>query len=420
MSERLAVDGGPRSITGPLPKWPSFDDQTIQAVVEPLKSGRVNYWTGEMGMKFERRFAAWNGSRFAISTTNGTSALHTALAGLGIGPGDEVIVPSYTFIASSFSIVQAGAIPRFADVNREDHCISVESAAQLITERTKAIMPVHLYGNVTDMGPLLALAEKHGLVVIEDNAEAYGGAYKGRKTGSIGNAGCVSFCQNKTFTTGGEGGMVTTNDDDFAEIGRSFKDHGYWEEEHKDLLQMEALYPYIHHRVGFNYRMTEMQSVIGMVCLRRLDEWVDKRRENAHFLSECIGRIAQLEPPHEAPHVKHAFYKYAFTIKPETLKCSRDDFILALRAEGIPCIAGVPPSNQMEEVFQKHVGYGHTKCPFACPWYGDPPDYSKMKTPVAERIGARTVWLLVHPTVERKDLKDAATALEKVAGAYAV
>ena len=155
MTENLPFRGS-ETVPGPLPMWPAFDEKTIQAVVEPLKTGKVNYWTGTRGMEFEEKFAAWNGSKYAISTTNGTSALHTALAGLGIGPGDEVIVPSYTFIASSFSILQAGAIPRFADVNREDHCISVESAEQLINERTRAIMVVHLYGNVVDMDPILA------------------------------------------------------------------------------------------------------------------------------------------------------------------------------------------------------------------------------------------------------------------------
>ncbi|HNT88550.1 MAG TPA: DegT/DnrJ/EryC1/StrS family aminotransferase, partial [Candidatus Hydrogenedentes bacterium] len=163
MSEKLAIHGGPKAVEGPLPPWPCLDENAVRAVKAVLRSGKVNYWTGPKGMEFEQRFAEWQGSKFAISTTNGTSALHTALAGLGIGPGDEVIVPSYTFIASSFSILQAGAIPRFADVNRDDHCLSVESAAKLINERTKAIMPVHLYGNVADMDPILAFAKEHNL-----------------------------------------------------------------------------------------------------------------------------------------------------------------------------------------------------------------------------------------------------------------
>ncbi|MCX7424502.1 MAG: aminotransferase class I/II-fold pyridoxal phosphate-dependent enzyme, partial [Planctomycetia bacterium] len=186
-SGKLAIDGGPKAVTDKLVGWPKFDEKAIQAVEAVLRSGKVNYWTGNRGREFEEAFAKWQGSKFAVSAATGTAALHVALAALGIGPGDEVIVPSYTFIASSFSVVQAGAIPRFADVNLDDHCISVESAEKLVTPRTKAIMPVHLYGNVCDMGKVNAFAKKHNLKVIEDNAEAFGGSYKGKKTGTLGD-----------------------------------------------------------------------------------------------------------------------------------------------------------------------------------------------------------------------------------------
>ncbi|GAH42310.1 unnamed protein product, partial [marine sediment metagenome] len=231
-----------------------------RAVQDVLRSGKVNYWTGPKGMEFEKKFAAWQGSKYAISASSGTAALHIALTALGIGPGDEVIVPSYTFIASSFSIVQAGAIPRFADANIDDHCISVESAEKLVNKRTRAIMPVHLYGNVCDMDKVLDFAKKHNLFVIEDNAEAFGGVYKGRKTGTIGHIAACSFCQNKTFTTGGEGGMVTTDDEELTWQARSFRDHGYDVKQRLSLLELEQKLPYIHNIVGWNYRMTEMQS----------------------------------------------------------------------------------------------------------------------------------------------------------------
>src|SRR6476661_3663893 len=172
---QLAIQGGPKAVSNKLKGWPNFDEKAIRAVEDVLRSGKVNYWTGKRGMEFEKRFAEWQGSKYAVSVATGTAALHVALTSLGIGPGDEVIVPSYTFIATSFSVVQAGAIPRFADVNLEDHCLSVESAKKLINERTKAIMPVHLYGNVCDMEKINALAKKHNLYVIEDNAEAFGG-----------------------------------------------------------------------------------------------------------------------------------------------------------------------------------------------------------------------------------------------------
>jgi len=181
MQEKLAIQGGPKTVTSKMVGWPNFSEEAINAVEEVLWSGKVNYWTGPNGMEFEKKFAEWQGSKYAISVGTGTAALHVALTSLGIGPGDEVIVPSYTFIASSFSIVQAGAIPRFADVNIEDHTISIESAEKLVNDRTKAIMPVHLYGNVCDMDKINAFAGKHNLFVIEDNAEAYGGSYKGKK-----------------------------------------------------------------------------------------------------------------------------------------------------------------------------------------------------------------------------------------------
>src|SRR5438128_6651483 len=181
----LAIKGGPKAVRNKLQGWPQFAEQGIKEVEQVLRSGKVNYWTGKRGMEFEKKFAEWQGSKYAISVATGTAALHVSLSALGIGPGDEVIVPSYTFIATSFSVVQAGAIPRFADVNLEDHCLSVESAEKLINERTTAIMPVHLYGNVCDMDKIRALAKKHKLFVIEDNAEAFGGVYRGKKTGTL-------------------------------------------------------------------------------------------------------------------------------------------------------------------------------------------------------------------------------------------
>ena len=294
----LAIFGGPKAVSNQLAGWPQFDENAIGAVEQVLRSGKVNYWTGPQGMEFERRFAQWQGSRFAVSTATGTSALHVCLAALGIGPGDEVIVPSYTFIATSFAVVQAVAIPRFADVNLDDHCISVASAEKLITRRTKAIIPVHLYGNVCDMDEILAFAARHRLYVIEDNAEAFGGVYKGKKTGTLGHMAACSFCQNKTFTTGGEGGMVTTDDENLAWEARSFRDHGYDVKERLNLLALEQKLPYIHNRVGWNYRMTEMQSAIGLAELQRIDTWNLPRRRR-----KCAYSRRRPEP-HAAGEVR--------------------------------------------------------------------------------------------------------------------
>jgi len=294
-NEKLAIEGGEATIKEKLPTWPSFTEEIVNAAMEPLKTGKVNYWTGPNGMEFEKKFAEWNGSKFAISTSNGTSALHTALGGLNLGPGDEIITTPYTFIASSFCIVQAGAIPVFADVVKETHCINSSAIREKITERTRAIIPVHLYGNACEMDEIMEIAKKHNLYVIEDAAEAHGATYKGKKVGTIGDVGAFSFCQNKTFTTGGEGGIVTTDNEELAWGCRSFRDHGYDVEKRMSLLDLEGALPYIHKRIGFNYRMTEMQSAIGLKEMERLDNWnLPRRRRNGEILISELKNCEQI------------------------------------------------------------------------------------------------------------------------------
>jgi dTDP-4-amino-4,6-dideoxygalactose transaminase len=423
MRSELAIHGGPRTLDGPLPGWPAFTPETIDRAMEPLRSGQVNYWTGTKGMEFEKAFAAWNGSQYAISTTNGTSALHTALAGLEIGPGDEVVVPSYTFIASSFSIVQAGAIPRFADVNREDHCLSVASAASLVNERTRAIMVVHLYGNVADMDPLLELAKAHDLAVIEDNAEAYGGEYKGKKTGSLGRVGCASFCQNKTFTTGGEGGMVTTDDEEVAWRCRSFRDHGYDVRERLRLLEMEQKLPYIHTMVGWNYRMTEMQSVIGLCELERIDSWnLPRRRRNAGILLDALRDVPQiLHLPVDSPERRNGWYVFPITLDMERMDCDMEAFLAALGAEGAPCWKVFWPQCHTEEAFREHRSFGRSGFPFRSEEYSEPASvaYGEVDVPNAVWHQARTFITFVFPTYEEEHMQGIAAAIRKVIAAYA-
>lgn len=423
MSSNLAIKGGPKSLEGPLPHWPAFDEATIAAVSEPLKLGKVNYWTGPRGMEFEKRFAEWQGSKFAISTTNGTSALHTALVGLGIGPGDEVIVPSYTFIASSFSVLQAGAIPRFADVNKEDHCISVDSAEKLIGPRTKAIMPVHLYGNVVDMDPIKALAKKHGLFVIEDNAEAYGGVYKGKKTGTLGDIAACSFCQNKTFTTGGEGGMVATDDEDLAWRCRSFRDHGYNVQERLKLLEMEQKLSYVHTQLGWNYRMTEMQSIIGIQELNRIDTWnMPRRKRNAQILMDALADVPQiLHLPVDTPDRQNGWYVFPITLDIDAMSCDMTTFLEALGAEGAPCWKVFWPQCHTEQAFTKHRSYGNTGFPFTSKEYADPAavDYSNVEVPNAVWHQSRTFITFIFPTYEEEHMRGIAAGIKKVITAYA-
>ncbi|MEN6427693.1 MAG: DegT/DnrJ/EryC1/StrS family aminotransferase [Phycisphaerales bacterium] len=423
MAEKLAIDGGPKAVTNKLAPWPRFDENAIKAVEQVLRSGKVNYWTGPKGMEFEKKFAAWQGSRFAISTSSGTSALHVVLTALGIGPGDEVIVPSYTFIASSFSIVQAGAIPRFADVNLDDHCISIASAQKLVTKRTKAIMPVHLYGNVCDMDPILAFAKQHKLFVVEDNAEAFGGVYKGRKTGTLGHVAACSFCQNKTFTTGGEGGMVTTDDEDLAWNARSFRDHGYDVKERLHLLELEQKLPYIHNIVGWNYRMTEMQSAIGLAELERMDTWnMPNRRRNAHIIMDAVKDLPQVKYlPVDTKDRQNGWYVMAFSLDVENMRCDIGKFVAAAGAEGAPCWKVFWPQCHTEKAYTEHHAFGRSGFPFQSKEYTDPrsADYSKVEVPNAIWHQDHTFTCFAFPTFTEDDCRQIGTALRKVIQAYA-
>lgn len=422
VTEKLAVDGGPKAVTNALVGWPNINEEAIKAVEQVLRTNKINYWTGPRGMEFEKKFAEWQGSRYAVSVATGTAALHVALSALGIGPGDEVIVPSYTFIASSFSVVQAGAVPRFADVNLDDHCISVESAEKLITPRTKAIMPVHLYGNVCDMDPILALAKKHNLYVVEDNAEAFGGEYKGRKTGTLGHIAGCSFCQNKTFTTGGEGGMVTTDDEDLAWESRSFRDHGYDVRERMNLLALEQKLPYIHNRVGFNYRMTEMQSAIGLAELDRIDNWnLPARRRNAHILMDALGGLDQVKyMPIDTDERRNGWFVCAFSLDIENMNCDIAEFVKAAGAEGAPCWKVFWPQCHVEKAFTERRAFGNSGFPFTSKEYADPEsvDYRKVEVPNAIWHEKHTFTCFAYPTFTEDDMQQIAAALVKVIKAY--
>jgi dTDP-4-amino-4,6-dideoxygalactose transaminase len=421
--DRLAINGGLKAVTRRLTGWPMFDEKAIRAVEGVLRTGKVNYWTGRKGMEFEKRFAEWQGSGYAISTSNGTAALHVALSALGIGPGDEVIVPSYTFIATSFSVVQAGAIPRFADINLEDHCISVESAERLVNERTRAIMPVHLYGNVCDMDRIRAFAAKHGLFVIEDNAEAFGGSYKGKKTGTLGDMAGCSFCQNKTFTTGGEGGMVTTDDEELAWRARSFRDHGYDVQERLSLLELEQKLPYIHNMVGWNYRMTEMQSAIGLAELERMDSWnLPARRRNAYILINALRELPHVKFfPVDTDERRNGWYVLAFSLNIEDMNCTIREFVEAAGAEGAPCWKVFWPQCHTERAFREYNSFGRSGFPFKSGEYADKAsiDYSKVAVPNSFWHESHTFTCFAYPTFDEEDMQQIAGALTKVIKAYA-
>jgi dTDP-4-amino-4,6-dideoxygalactose transaminase len=422
MFQELAINGGSKAVTNQMQGWPCLNENSIKAVEEVLRSGKVNYWTGPKGMEFEKKFAEWQGSKFAINVSSGTAALHVALAALGIGPGDEVIVPSYTFIASSFSIIQAGAIPVFADVNIDDHCISIESSENLVNERTKAIMPVHLYGNVCDMDAVNAFAKKHNLFVLEDNAEAFGGYYKGKKTGTLGDIAACSFCQNKTFTTGGEGGMVTTDNEELAWIAKSFRDHGYDVKQRLSLLELEQKLPYIHNMVGWNYRMTEMQSAIGLAELERIDNWnMPSRRRNAHIIIDQIKDLPQvLHVPVDTEERRNGWFVLAFSLDIDNMKCDIKEFVDTVVAEGAPVWKVFWPQCHTEQAFQEHRAFGESGFPFTSREFSDEKsvDYSKVDVPNAAWHESHTFTCFAYPTYTPADCKQIGDALRKVILAY--
>ena len=422
MSEKLAIYGGPKTVTSKMIGWPNFNEKAIKAVEEVLRSGKVNYWTGPQGMAFEKKFAEWQGSKYAISVATGTAALHVALTALGIGPGDEVIIPSYTFIASSFSVVQAGAVPRFADVNLDDHCISVESAEKLVNERTKAIMPVHLYGNVCEMDKINAFAKKYNLFVIEDNAEAYGGSYKGEKTGTLSDIAGCSFCQNKTFTTGGEGGMITTDNEEYAWIARSFRDHGYDVKERISLLELEQKLPYIHNMIGWNYRMTEMQSAIGLAELERIDNWnMPNRRRNAQIIIDRIKDLPQvLYKPIDTEERRNGWYVMAFSLDIDNMKCDIKQFVDAVVAEGAAVWKVFWPQCHLENAFQEHKSFGISGFPFTSKEYSNPQsvDYSAVDVPNAIWHESHTFTCFAFPTFTVENCEQIGEALRKVISAF--
>lgn len=415
--QELAISGGTpvRDVKSrPFPRWPVFWEDEKRAVQEVLDSGHVNYWTGEVGRQFQAEFAARMGVTDAIAVNSGTSALHVALAAAGVGPGDEVIVPARSFIATASAVTIQFAVPIFADIDPFTHTLSVESVAEHITSRTKAVIPVHLAGLPADMDALLGLADRHDLSVVEDCAQAHGATYRGKVVGSLGAVNAWSFCQDKIFTTGGEGGMVGTNDASAADVARSFRDHGFDEAERRAALARGSLNQYTHYRVGYNYRMTEMQSAIGRKALARLDWHLARRRENAQYLTAGLRELSKfLDPAPESPESEHAFYCYYVTLNLARLTCNRDEFVRAVQAEGIRAARGTSAELYLEPVYQEKAGYGNSLMPFGTV------DYSRADCPHAREIGRRSLRLEVYPTLQKEDLDDVLEAISKVTTAFA-
>ena len=415
--EKLAIDGGKKVWTKGFPAWPQFDKKTDKKVLDILHSGKVNYWTGPVGMQFEEAWAKWLGVKNAVSVSNGTAALHVALTALGVGSGDEVICTSYSFIASSFCALQAGALPVFVDVGT-DHLIDPKKIEAAITTRTKAIVVVHLYGMVADMDPIMKIAKKHKLFVVEDCAQCFGGIYKGKKAGTIGTVGCFSFCQSKHFTTGGEGGMVCCNNDELAWEIRSVRDHGYDVRAKLNLLKMEGKQLYIHRRVGYNFRMTEIQSAIGLGELQRFDKWnLPQRKKLGKFLIKALAGHPLIKyMPIDTPERQNAFWLVPFVLDTAKLKCTMKEFIAAVQAEGAFAYSVLWPEMYKEEAYTKQKGFGSRQYPFKDP-AARKIDYTKCNCPIAHSMADATISFWTHPTYTLAHMKADVAAFKKVAAA---
>ena len=361
--------------------WPFFADDEIEAAAQVLRSGRVNYWTGDEGRLFEREFAAFVGCDHAVAMVNGTAALECALKALSIGPGDEVITTSRTFIASASCAVMLGARPIIADVDRDSQNITARSIRKVLTPRTKAIVAVHLAGWPCEMDEILALARERGIKVVEDCAQAAGATYKGKPVGSLGDVAAFSFCQDKIMTTAGEGGMVTTNSAELWNSMWSLKDHGksydaVYHREHAPGFR------WLHESSGTNWRLTEVQSAVGRIQLRKLPQWLSIRRKYAQILTNQFAALPGLRITVPPKHVDHAYYKYYAFVRPEALRreWARNRIIEAINAEGIPCFSGSCSEIYLEKAF--------------------PPEWRPREPLAAAReLGEASLMFLVHPTL---------------------
>lgn len=405
MSSTLAIDGGSPLRTAPLPSWPAPSEDVATAVAEVVRSGRINYWTGAVGREFETAYAASLGRRHAIALANGTLALELALRAFEIGPGDEVIVPSRTFIATASSVVAVGATPVVADVDRDSGTLTAASVAAVLTDRTRAVLPMHLGGWPVDMDPLLALAATRNLVVIEDAAQAHGGIYYGRPAGALGShAAAFSFCNDKILSTG-EGGMLVLDDEDAYRRAWAYKDHGKSLARVAETAEAEdaCSYKWLLDSFGSNWRFHELAAPLGLEGLRLLPEWHQARTRNALRLAEALRAVPGLRVPLPPEGIEHAFYRlYAYVVSEDLAQgWDRDRIARAVTAEGVLCQYGSCAEIYRERAFVA-AGLGPAE-----------------RLPVAAELHETSLAFLVHPTLTLVDIDDTARAVAKVMGVAA-
>ena len=377
--------------------WPSFTLEEADAIHKVLMSNKVNYWTGNECREFEKEFAVWSNSKYAIALGNGTQALDGALKALDVGVGNEVIVTSRTYISSVSSIVNAGAIPIFADVDLNTQNITPASIRSMITRKTKAIVCVHLAGWPCEMDEIMDLANEFNLHVIEDCAQAHGAKYKGKSVGSIGHIGCWSFCQDKIMTTGGEGGMAITNDKSLWHKMWAYKDHGksyeaVYEREHPEGFR------WLNESFGTNWRMTEMQAVIGRIQLKRMPNWHTKRITNANKIWNIAKQCKGLRVPSIPDYIEHAAYKCYVFVELKKLKdgWSRNRIIKEINTLGVPCYFGACSEVYLEKAFD-NTGFR-----------------PKERLANAKELGETSLVFLVHPTLTKDEIQQTCDAITSV------
>jgi perosamine synthetase len=387
----LAINGGAPVRAAPLPygrQW--IDDSDVAAVVAALRSDYLT--TGPRVGELERAFASATGAREAVAVSTGTAALHAAVEALGVGPGDEVIVPTLTFAASANCVFYQGGVPVLADVAPDTLLLDPADVARRLTPRTKAIIAVDFGGQPCDYGALRALADRHRLALVADACHALGASRGGRKVGTLADVTAFSLHPVK-HVTAGEGGVVTTDDPRLADRMRTFRHHG--------MTRPEGAYAWNYEvaTLGQNYRLTDFQCALASSQLRRLDGWIRRRQELAAQYDRALARLPAIRPLAKRPEVNHAYHLYVVQLDLPRLRCDRDQFLLALRAEGILAMLHYPPVH-LHPLYRRRLQTGPGQCP------------------VAEAAAARIFSLPLFPMMSDADQADVVTALEKVLAAY--
>jgi dTDP-4-amino-4,6-dideoxygalactose transaminase len=398
----LAITGGPKTKKKAFPAWPIYDEKEKRALQDVLESGVWWRTPGTRTLAFEKEFAEFHHARHGVAVTNGTAALEVVMMALGVGPGDEVIVPNFTFVATASAVLTAGALPVMVDVLPETHCIDPALAEAAITPKTKAIIAVHVGGHPADMDALTAIAQKRGLALIEDCAHAHGSEWKGRRVGSIGKAGTFSFQMGKLLTAG-EGGILVTNDDAFERQARSVHDCG----------RMPGQWFYSHYINGSNYRLSEWQGAILSAQLNRLDAQTALRHQNARLLDKLLGEIPGITPQKlDARCTRNGHYAYIFHVDSKKFAgVPTEKLIAAMIAEGIPNQASYPPVNNLD-VFQN----GEYRKRLCGTQAEEEHTFLKANFPVTQQAAWESVWI-PQPALlgEEEDMQEIATAWRKIA-----